>query len=270
VLLAWLTSSQTQQDRLALSDSQLLAVEPTDSDEQLQIRVITPALARAHTDINKIVPLSEPVALNCTLQDLQTRVARHLDLFEPPAQDLECNCRLAYRIEDSAALKTDPTGDADALHTLIVVYGDSQVVTLPIKEPTLASMKSTTMEQLKDKVTGKLLSPRGGIEKPSALGSKCYIKLPVLAVCSNEFHGTASSEKDCGGKLSVDIHIAEYPIEVTARNAGMTLAASKLFDCTVDGVLDIFAVPRLYSIGSNEQTGRFCLLFMLQFLSLID
>jgi hypothetical protein len=227
-------------------------------------------LARYHTDINKIAPLSEPIALTCTLQDLQSHVARHLDLFEPPAKDLECNCRLAYRIEDGAALKPDSSGDEDVLHTLIVVYGDSQVVTLPIKEPTLASMKSTTMEQLKDKITGKLLSPRGGVEKPSTPGSKCYVKLPVLAVCSNEFHGIASPEKDYGGKLSVDIHIAEYPIEVTAHNASMTLADSKLFDCTVDGVLNIFAVPRLHSIGSNEQTGRFCLLFPLQFLSLLN
>jgi hypothetical protein len=265
-----LTSSQTQQDEVSPSDSRLPAVEPTDIEEQLQIRVITPALARTHTEINKIDPLPEPMALTCTLQDLQARVARHLDLAEPPAQDLECNCRFAYRIENDAFLKIDPSGVVDVLHTLIVVHGNNQVVTLPIEEPTLASMKRTTMEQLKDKVIGKILNPRGGIENLSTLGSQSYIKLPVLAVCSNESHGIASPEKDHGGKLSVDIHIAECPIEVTAHNSGITLAASNLFDCTVDGVLNIFAVPRLNSTGSDERTGKFCFLFMLQFLSLFN
>jgi hypothetical protein len=208
------------------------------------------------------------MALTCTLQDLQARVSQHLDLAGPPAQDLECNCRLAYRIEDGATPKTDPSGDLDALHTLIVVHGDNQVVTLPIKEPTLASMKSTTMEHLKDKAAGKLLSPRGGIEGPSTLGPQCYIKLPVLAVCSTASHGVASPGKSYGSKLGVDIHIAEYPIEVTAHNAIITLATSKLFDCAVDGVLNIFAVPRSYPIDSKERTRKFCLLFLLQHLLL--
>jgi hypothetical protein len=210
------------------------------------------------------------MALICTLQDLQSRVAQHLNLAEPPAHNLECNCHLARRIENDAALKIRPSGGVYALHTLIVVHGDSQVVTLPIKEPTLALMKSTAMEQLKDKVTGKLLSPQGGIEEPSTLGSQSYTKLPVLAVCSNESHGIASSEKDHGGKLGVDIHIAECPIEVTAHNSGITLAASKLVDCTVDGILNIFAVPRVNSTGSDERIGKFCLLSMLQFLSLYN
>jgi hypothetical protein len=210
------------------------------------------------------------MAITCTLKDLQSRVAWHLDLVEPPDHNLECNCHLARRIENDAALKIHPPDGVHALHTLIVVHGDSQVVTLPIKEPTLALMKSTAMEKLKDKITGKLLSPQGGIEEPFTPGSKSYTKLPVLAVCSNESHGIASSEKDHGDKLSVDIHIAECAIEVTAHNSGITLARSKLVDCTVDGVLNVYAVPRLDSIGSDERTGEFCLLSMPQFLSLFD
>lgn len=140
---------------------------------------------------------------------------------------------------------------------VIIVYGESQVTTFPIKEPTLALIISTTKDELKDNATGKLLNPQGGIQDLSTPDTQHYIKLPVLAVCSAQSHKTSSQEGAHSGRLNVDIHIAECPIDITAHNKGVTLAASDLVDCTTNGILNVFAVPQLSSMGIDEHIGKF-------------
>lgn len=49
----------------------------------------------------------------------------------------------------------------------------------------------------------------------------------------------------------VDIHTAEFPIEIIAHNAHITLSAAKLEDCTINGVLNVYAVRR-WTLGSSE------------------
>lgn len=252
------------------------ATKATDIEEHLKLRVITPELARSCSNINNIAPLPEPLALSCTLQDLRSRVSQHLGLAEPPIPSLECNCAFASRINTDAVLRAASSGDVDTLHTLVVVHGDSQVTTVHIEEPVFSSMEYSAKSQLQGSATGKTLEVKGGIKDDSVPRSKRYLKLPVMAICSPEAHGVLSGEpgnhfrwsvdsnianeydhSPGSQRLCVDLHISECPIEITAHNASVTLKTASLHDCTIDGVLNVFAVPHLYPMADNASSSMF-------------
>lgn len=234
---------------------------PTLGGASLKIRVINPELARSR-DIDAIRTLSEVIALTCTLKELKSRVQEHLGF---PADDgtcpeLECNCKVARQIDDNAVLNERGAGDYKASHTVILVHGNNDVVALPIAELTLHAVQEAAKKYAEQ--PNKTLTVIGGVEHAIQLtNDRRYLKAPVLAICSNAQHTTRAQAT--GGRtdvdsrdLIVDIHTLECPIEITAHNAGITLADAGLEDCAIDGVLNIFAVQRWGNAQAETAQGK--------------
>lgn len=89
-----------------------------------------------------------------------------------------------------------------------------------------------------------------------------YLKLPVLAVCSHQAHrrqrdndgsDTDAAVDDRG--LTLDLHMSECPLDITAHNKDATIADAGLIDCAIDGVLTVFAVQRVYSTNNDSGSG---------------
>jgi hypothetical protein len=108
----------------------------------------------------------------------------------------------------------------------------------------------------------KTLTVIGGVEHAMQLtNDRRYLKAPVLAICSNAQHATRAQttygRTDVESRdLIVDIHTLECPIEITAHNAGITLADAGLEDCAIDGVLNIFAVQRWENAQAETAQGK--------------
>ncbi|KAF1933763.1 uncharacterized protein M421DRAFT_1134 [Didymella exigua CBS 183.55] len=107
----------------------------------------------------------------------------------------------------------------------------------------------------------KLLCAIGGLEDRNEQdgGSARYLKLPVLAVCSRQSHsrqiranGSYCDAAFDNRGLTVDLHTSECPIEITAHNKDVTLVTVVLHDSVIDGVLSIFAGPRVYSAAVDQ------------------
>ncbi|KAF9695209.1 hypothetical protein EKO04_006853 [Ascochyta lentis] len=247
--------------RLTTSNSQ--SQSPVHAKKQLQLRIVTPELARAHTEISSITPTSKPLALTITLSQLRHIVCQHLGISveHGPLQELDCNCSAARQIDINAALNERVAGDFDALHTLAVVYEDNKVAVVPIQEPTLASVESAARAQLQEKVADRLLHAIGGIMEHNERGglSGRYLRLPVLAVCSRSSHHRQKDDDDSAYNaivhwrgLTLDLHTSECPIEITSHNKDITIADAGLEDSAVDGTLTIFAVQRIYSKNNGH------------------
>jgi hypothetical protein len=239
--------------------------------EQLQLRVVTPNLAQTHANTDLITPTPNPLALTTTLSELRLAVYKHLGLpsGDEEVHELDCNCSAARQIDANASLSEHGVGDLDALHTLVIVYGDNKVAVTPVLESTLASMKQAARHQLQEKVIGKLFHAIGGLvdNDPGYGGIERYSKLPILAICSHQSHLRQSTDHDTNfgtdsdtviddRGLTLDIHTSECPVEITAHNKDITIAAADLEDCAVDGVLTVFAVQRVYSTGTAYMSGK--------------
>jgi len=213
------------------------------------------------------------LAITATLSELKSAVCQHLavPVGDDPLEELDCNCSAARQIDANAALNERGAGGSDALHTLVVVYGDNKVAVIPVGEPTLASIQHTAREQLQEKAVGKLLCAIGGLESRHARESSSghYLKLPVLAVCSRQSHrrpkDDTSSDSDISSDfntaiddrgLTLDLHTSECPIDITVHNKDVTLVAAGLDDCAINGVLTIFAVRHVYSIHNGHRPGK--------------
>lgn len=225
--------------------------------------MITPELGRSQ-DVSAIPLLPEAaVTFKSTLKDLKTQVQQHLGLGagdEERYEGCHCNCSFARQIDSNASLNELGAGDLDALHTLLVVYDNNRVARLSIDEPTKAHLQLTVRQHLVDRLS-EHMSMIGGLPDPGTSSNPRYLKLPILAFCSPERHERPSV--DTGLQPSsphntvLDLHTSEAPIHVTAHNFGLTLAAAGLEDCTIDGVLNIYAVKRVrrqmsFSAGSGS------------------
>jgi hypothetical protein len=235
--------------RLTLSTQVPAAINPPTSEQSkllpstgasIKVRVVSPELAR-NSEINAIAPLRDEFPLSSTLKELKSRVQEHLGF--PPEDgeclELECNCKLARQIYENAVLSSHGAEHHGSSDTFVVVHGNNEVVALPLKEPTLTAMRDAASEFFpKPK---KVLKTIGGVE--SAFGR--YTKVPVLAVCSQSKHrGDRVSIADKDRDLIIDLHTSECPMEVTSHNSSVNLATAGLQDCTIDGVLTIYAVQR--------------------------
>ena len=153
-------------------------------------------------------------------------------------------------------------GDYEASYTVILVHGSNDVVAIPVAELTWTAVREAASKYLAQ--PNKVLTAIGGIEDTTqATDGKRYLKAPVLAICSEGQH--ASRRQNGGGNtgvasegrdLIVDIHTLECPVELTAHNAGVTLADAGLEDCAVDGVLNIFAVQRWTNAQAESAQGK--------------
>ena len=258
-----LTKLQAQE---GISDTSALCARPALDGQTLRIRVITPESARSCSGFDSIAPLSRAVSLNCTLKELKGVVQQHLGF---PADDgvcpeLECNCSFARQIDNNTVFNVRGVGDYEALRTVIVVHGANNVVAVPISDPTLSVIHQATKDHLSQHMTNKVLRTIGGVEDKDnqVPGIKRFLKPPVLAVCSKQRHtnhrrqGPEDSQSTTSQRdLIVDIHTSECPVEVTAHNADITLAASGLEDYAINGTLDIFAVQR-WSLAQGESPAQ--------------
>lgn len=224
---------------------------------EVHIRVITPELARSHSDLSEIEPISKPVSLDCTLSELKAIVQKHIGLPQSHGvcSKLECNCKLAQVIADRAFLRVDGG------HQVIVVHGPNIVNTITAPSKSLGSIHDATRAYLGREMENKIIKTFGGIRSggdshSEPTPSSHYDLSPVLAVCSSQRHEGPQphgpSVHPPQEHMIVDIHTAECPIDITAHNAGLTLADANLEDCAVMGVLNIFAVSRR---GSDQTEG---------------
>jgi hypothetical protein len=239
---------------------------PAPTGPVLQPRVLTPELAHEHADVNSIATTAKPLPLSTTLSELRTTVCQHLGvpIGDGALAQFDCNCSAARQIDANASLNERGSSDSDALHTLVVVYDDNKVAILQTQEPTLTSIRRAAREHLQDKAVGRLLSAIGGVADHNVWDADevQYIKLPVLSVCSHQSHRRATgteSESDAavdGRGLTLDLHTVECPLEITVHNKDVTLEAAGLYDCTIDGVLTVYAVQRVCSQGRGLEAGR--------------
>ncbi|KAI4915441.1 uncharacterized protein J4E92_009395 [Alternaria infectoria] len=236
-----------------------------EKDRTIRVRVITPELA--HSNFEEIPMVSTHVSTTCTLLRLKGVVQEHLGLSTEhtgcPA--LECNCRLAQSIDESAVPNVNGTGDYDALRTAIVVHSNNIVVAIPVKDMKLSTIQQATnshmIDTLHQDLTEKVINTVGGIEDASdqSDGDKNYLKAPVMAICSWRCRSRSTlehAEDDVTQRtLVLDVHTSECPINITAHNAELTIEAAGLEDCAINGVLNIYAVQR-WTLGRNESLGR--------------
>jgi hypothetical protein len=249
---------QTEQ---ALLTSPHLPVQSTSGGQTLRVRVIIPESAQ--TDINAITPLPAHVPVSTTLRQFKGLVQEHLGFpsDDGDCPELECNCSFARQIDKNATFNKGAEV-YDPLRTVIVVHSTNNVVAVPVGNLTLNTIQQTVKEHvdyrllLKDKIFNTV----GGVEDTSIDRSdnKRYIKAPVLAICSKQCRtqrrgkaSTDSQDTTTQRDPILDIHTSECPLEITAHNANITLEAAGLADCTINGVLNIFAVER-WTLGNAE------------------
>ncbi|KAI8940672.1 hypothetical protein NX059_001942 [Plenodomus lindquistii] len=234
--------------------------QPTEAGGALKLRIITPELARSSPTLDSILPLETAVSLECTLKELRGVVQQSLGFPEDDGScpDLACNCSFARLIDQQACLNDRATEAYDPLNSVIVVYNTNDVAVIPVADLTLNKMQQAAKDCLAKHFEDKVITTVGGIEDPSRriLLDKCYIKVPILAVCSTKQHSKHDVQKSVSGErgdrlpqreLVVDIHTSECPVEITAHNAGVTLAEAGLESCAINGVLNIYAVQRWQS-----------------------
>lgn len=232
----------------------------------LQIRIITPELARSCSDSRSILPLPTTVSPSCTLKELKSMVQQHLGFGSDnwPSPELECNCNFAQTIVADARLNLRHHDGHDALNNVILVHDANIVTVLPVNGKKLSSMRQAVNNHLEHVIQSKTITTFGGTKDPSSLSDsdQSYEVAPVFAVCSNRRHKkhpggdiTCSSLSQHPRDLLIDIHTSECPIEVTAHNANVSIAAIGLEDCAIDGVLNIFAVQR-WSLSHTESVAQ--------------
>ncbi|PZD25093.1 hypothetical protein A1F97_07973 [Pyrenophora tritici-repentis] len=220
----------------------------------LRIRVVTPELAQS--DINAIAPLPSRVPISYTLNQLKGLVEEHLgnSTEDGECPDLACNCSLARKIDSDAVLNVQDIGDWDVLQNVIIVHSNNNVVAIPVKDLALSTIQQATRDHLHGmNLDNKFLNALGGVEDTSVrqTGGKQYIKAPVMALCSKQCrtHRQGQQFRDTHNPpawraKTIDIHLSECPLEITAHNSDVTLEAAKLDDCAMNGILDIYAVQR--------------------------
>ncbi|KAF2463700.1 uncharacterized protein BDR25DRAFT_245013 [Lindgomyces ingoldianus] len=177
---------------------------------------------------------------------------------------MECNCSFAREIDQHAVLNEGVNDPSEALNTLTVVSGNNIVTRIPVEEARRATLEQTAKQHLQAHIVGKHLSVIGGVPNANnLLGVNAhYLKLPILAFCSKKRHSEAGRSGDnerftpsARRTLVLDLHTSEVPIEVTANNADLTLAAMGLEEIAINGVLNIYVVRRyttLYGGGNQE------------------
>ena len=232
----------------------------SDAANVFRVRVITPELARSQPDLNAIPLLPEnAVTSKSTLKELHNQVKQHLGLAvddggaQAELHDLHCNCSFARQIDSHAALTEHGLGDGNALNRLVVVYGNSTVICIPVTEPTRASLDHSLKLHLPNEVATNRITVVGGLQKPrtGADSNFHYLKLPVVALCAPNRHPHRQEKQESYSSLLqwavLDMHTSEMPIHITAHNHDKTLAAIGLEDCMMNGVLNVYAIKRMTS-----------------------
>ncbi|KAL1608137.1 hypothetical protein SLS60_003076 [Paraconiothyrium brasiliense] len=229
----------------------------------LKVRVITPELARSHTNVEDIQLMSGMVTSSTTLKELRHEVEQHLGLQASSQLEdnhhVHCNCSFARQIDAHASLNTVGAADSE---TVIVVYGYNKVTSLAVDEKTQEAVKRAVQQILPAEAAGSQLFTLGGAHQLALDSNPRYLRLPVVSLCASARHGTGINSSAYEGfsveepssplprhRFMVDLHTSEMPIHITTHNRDVTLKATGLEECTADGVLNIYAVKRIAPVA---------------------
>ncbi|KAF4633485.1 hypothetical protein G7Y89_g4628 [Cudoniella acicularis] len=251
------------------------AVKPSglQSASEVKLRIITPALARAHQDVRHI-PIVEEASItpSSTLRDLNTHVHNFLTLplSDSVYEDQECNCSFSRQIRERGIMRSEEEDSSGSdTSKVFVVHGRNQVRILNTtakNKPSImdAAIAALGAEYVSDK-NASFIS--GGVSEDDTSGDYC--DLPVLSLCSKNRHRSRSKDDaenksevpepdlTAFGRSVVDIHTSEAPIELSQLNLNLTLQQLGLIDLTINGVLDIFVVERKVSHqNAAEELGK--------------
>ena len=135
--------------------------------ESINLRVITPALARAHPDVRSIPILQAPVTYQTTLREIRSLISDQLEVEIPHTvrDAAECNCAFATQIEQRALrnqAQPDATENQDDSFEFIVVYGRNQVQIMKTSVSEKSSLTESVLEELGEDTILKEITFFGG------------------------------------------------------------------------------------------------------------
>lgn len=144
--------------------------------ETFKIRVITPVLARAHSNRNNIPIIRGSVTSETTLRQLKGLIVNHLglDVGNSVQCHEECNCSFARHINGNASVQDTSGGDGNkSTLKLMVVGGANNVAVLDVEflEEVIrsSSIIARLREEFGDMIDSKEINLIGGTPSPDAL-----------------------------------------------------------------------------------------------------
>lgn len=164
----------------------ILSAPVADDQDSVKIHVVTPALARLHTDIRTVPPITVgSITGNTTLRSLETQIRQHLGLATQSETSVrdggECNCSFARVINDRGLLNEQNNEEKASNSTLkfVVVYGRNNVVCLETEVATQPSILQVVHAKLGEVISNKIIIAIGGVLKPGTTYEAIF-KLTML------------------------------------------------------------------------------------------
>ena len=123
----------------------------------IKLRVITPALARAHKDVRTIpIVQNANITSNSTLRDIKVQVSQHLGIAEGSfiQVDEECNCSFARQIDERGGISA-ASNLSGAAFKVVVVHGRNKVQILDVEDGKKSSITEMVHRELGDETGSK-------------------------------------------------------------------------------------------------------------------
>lgn len=205
----------------------------TSTASELQFRIIQ---TTDHKDRMSCPVLK--VSLTDTVQNLHDAIAHSLGLTTSPddVDANECNCIYSRQVAEGPS---EPG-------SFVVIHGKSQVERIFLPKPTKAALLEALETLDCVAISGKKVSMFGEVR--SMNDQRVYEKTPVVSLCSKQRHIPTHARTNpiypSPGMRSqdLDLHTSEQPIHRTCFDR--TIQDLGLPALTVDGIIDIFVVPR--------------------------
>lgn len=209
-------------------------------EEHLLIRIITPSAARCRESCPVL-----KVRLSNTIRQMHCEIAEALSFtssIEETVDTCECNCTLAAEVASGPSPPDQ----------FLIIHGKSVVERVSLVIATKEGLLKTLSDKFgPDFETRKKVTLLGEENDPN--DNERYLKTPLVSICSKKRHTPAHARVDFdeAGKAKsrvLDLHTSELPIHPACFESKIRMLG--LQDLAVDGVVDIFVVPRL-TIGES-------------------
>lgn len=203
--------------------------------KRLSFREITPSSARHRASCPVLtVPLSNTIfQLHCSIAE----TLNFTSTTKEKVDTCECNCTLAAELALGPSLPTQ----------FLVIHGKSVVERMPLAMATEAGLKQALSDKFGHDLDARKKVNLYGAEN-DADNDRTYLKTPVVSICSKHRHTPihARVDFDDTGKVKsrvLDLHTSELPIHPACFES--TIEMLGLQDLATDGIVDIFALPRI-------------------------
>jgi hypothetical protein len=151
------------------------ALPRASTNQEVKLRVITPALARAHKDVHTIPILRDAtITSSSTLREVKAQISEHLCIhaLDILHTDQECNCSFARQINERGLMnEASPLGTDNNLlnptSKFVIVYGRSKVHLLETESADKSSILETVHQGLGYDIASKNISFIGGTLLPN-------------------------------------------------------------------------------------------------------